>query len=104
MVIDFYCDDYKRAEGRSEIMGVTCDKVEAYKKVLGLEYEKNENDDEKYKKMYEKIGTIDKKNLDKFYEKWRNCRDEALGDPEFGSIYSTGFRAYVEECEMNLTT
>lgn len=100
MVIDYYEDDYKRAEGHSEILGVTDDKLEAYKKVLSMEYERNENGDKEYEKLYEKIESITLKNVDEFYEEWRDCRDEALGDPEFGGLRSTGHRAYVKECEL----
>jgi hypothetical protein len=66
------------------LVGVVGNKIEAYKKVLNLEYEKNES--------------IDLKTVDKFYEKWRDCRNTTLG------MFSSGYRAYVQECELTLTT
>lgn len=104
MIIDFYFDDYKLSESSSNILGVTDNKIEAYKKVLKQEYMENFEDgcnNEAYKKMYEKIESIDE-NINEFYNEWMKYRDLALGHPRYGGMSSTGYRAYVKECELNL--
>jgi len=104
-VLDYFYDDYKRSEGYSEILFIYKDKNEAYKRMYNEEYKKNLNsrDDEEdlespneYTILHRQLKKIIEI-TDEFINKWGEARDEYLGNPEFGSMLSTGYRGYIKE-------
>ncbi len=104
MVLEYFYDDYKRSEGSSEVRGIKKDKMDAYKTILKMEYSKNieeweHKDTKKYGELFKKLDSI--KNIsDTFLGKWAEAREEYLGDPEFGSMFSTGYRFSVQEVDF----
>lgn len=107
MVVDYFEDDYKRSEGYSEIIGVKTHKLEAYKTVIEYEYNKNKNlggeNDDNYKKEFEKLKKLTENNIESFYDNWESVREKMLGEPEFGSLYATGYRGKIKECDLELS-
>lgn len=103
ILLEYFYDDYKRSEGYSDVKGVKRDKNDAYKTILKIEYFKNtgcdERDTKKYGEVFKKLDSI-KKVTDNFLNKWEEAREEYLGNPEFGSMLSTGYRYKVGEVEF----
>lgn len=103
ILLEYFYDDYKRSEGYSDVNGVKRSKNDAYKTILKMEYLRNTKDGEKEPKKYEEIfKKLDNlKNVtDNFLNKWKEAREEYLGNPEFGSMLSTGYRYKVEGVEF----
>ncbi len=103
MLLEYFYDDYKRSEGYSDVEGVKKDKNDSYKTILKMEYLKNtedtERDTKKYGEFFKKIDNL-KNVTDIFLNKWEEAREEYLGNPEFGSMLSTGYRYKVKEVEF----
>lgn len=111
VTIDYFYDDYKRAEGSSEVEGVYTDKNIAMKTLIKTEYEKNveliseeveiteEDDDyERYKKYTEKYNEFMSLDIisDEQLEKWKEATKTFLGEPEF-TTRATGYYGNVQE-------
>ena len=118
-------DDYKRAEGFSEIIGIFKEKELAQKAAMKEEYSKNADyliDDDVgnffviltdqttnpkeskifYKTLFESLETVDFTNpqiTKEFMKEWEQAREGCLGNPEF-TLYSSGYRHSVYEKEL----
>ena len=113
--IDYWYDDYKRAEAHSEITGVYRSYQTAWSNCLKTEYEKNIelNDDyedskqfDEYNKCMDKLNDIMSQKLiltdsefEDFISDWSDARSDALGSGEF-TMNPTSYTGSVEKIKL----
>lgn len=99
--LDYYCDDYKRIEPRSNVVIVSRSREEAFRKTLEVEVLQNLGmwTDNRSAAALEYMQAIESlKNETEFSKEflrnWEEKREAALGEPEY-QMYSSGDRYWV---------
>jgi hypothetical protein len=130
VLLDYWYDDYKRAEGSSSVVGVFTDKNKAYRIGLKEEAENNliyhndrlpekdsdesdkdpDNESEESDETDEEPATAYKKKTkeldtcevfdDAFMETWEEIREDYLGEPEY-TMNSSGYRFQIQEAKLD---